>query len=124
MGYPKRNKFVTMRRKKFANWSKEAKLNKLKGTSTRSSADRFPKPCATMQAKRHWYQAVFLLPVRNVPTIPKSDVRMYQSSIVTKFRIKLKRWNAPMMLVQLVVTMESPKVTENFMFYVNFITDE
>merc|ERR1712098_763964 len=67
---------------------KKKKKKKKKKYSTRSNADRFLKPCATTQAKCHWYQAVFLLLVKNVRTILKSDVRMYPSNIVTKFRIK------------------------------------
>merc|ERR1712062_335590 len=84
-----------MKRRKFANWNKEASPSKRKSTSTLNNADLFRKLFATMLIRCHWCQVVYLHLVRNVATILKSVARMWLSNTAIKFHIKLKRWNVP-----------------------------
>merc|ERR1711972_1019661 len=68
--------------------NKEANRNKLKSMFTPSNADQFPRRCATMLIKCHWYPVVFLLHGRNVASILKSVARMYPSNIAIKYHIR------------------------------------
>merc|ERR1712203_855111 len=75
-------------KKKVCELEQRSQPKQVKNTSIPNNADPFPKLCATMLIRCHWYQAVYHHPVRNVAIILKSVARMYQSNTAIKFRIK------------------------------------